>query len=394
MNQLRLITPVYNDWTSFGMLRQELDKVAASLPIEIFVSAIDDGSEQATPIVTSDKGGLRHIVGVEVLSLAVNVGHQRAIAIGLCAAAQDHDFDAILIMDADGEDPPHAIEALIKDLGDRKDFCVVAQRRKRVETASFKFFYLLYKSFFKLATGKAISFGNFCLISRSYVDRLVMIPDLWNNLPAAILRSRLPLDYVPVHRGRRYAGRSKMNFTSLIVHGLSGISVYADTIFVRLLTLSVLLTTASVVLVSGLLIVRIFYPSHATPGWTTTIAFGLTIIILQVLFTALSSILMLLNSRVQRLVLPKLDYLPYIRDRRLLFGHRFPPLLSGLAPDANDWLSQLMHQERVDQPGNRDDPAIPHLQLLRCRHRLPQKKLIHRGCGNAACIQIEDPLYR
>jgi hypothetical protein len=142
VNQLRLITPVYNDWTSFGMLLQELDKVAASLPLEIFVSAIDDGSEQATPIVTSDKGGLRHIVGVEVLSLAVNVGHQRAIAIGLCAAAQDHDFNAILIMDADGEDPPHAIEALIKDLGDRKDFCVVAQRRKRVETASFKFFYL------------------------------------------------------------------------------------------------------------------------------------------------------------------------------------------------------------------------------------------------------------
>ena len=322
MNKLRVVTPVYNDWTSFHMLLHELDNVAASLPFQVFVSAIDDGSTEEPPQDLNEITGLNHLAGVEIVSLAVNVGHQRAIAIGLCVSAEDHDFDAVLIMDADGEDPPHAIEALVRDVGERSDFCVVAQRRKRVETASFKFFYLLYKCFFKIVTGKTISFGNFCLLSRGYVDRLVMISDLWNNLPAAILRSRLPLNFVPIHRGRRYAGKSKMNFTSLIVHGLSGISVYADTIFVRLLILSVVLVIASVLLVAGLLTLRIFFPAHATPGWATTITFGLTIIILQVLFTALSSILMLLNNRVQRLVLPKLDYLPYVRDRRLLFGRR------------------------------------------------------------------------
>ena len=91
-----------------------------------------------------------------------------------------------------------------------------------------------------------------------------MVPDLWNNLPAAILRSRLPIHLVPIHRGRRYAGKSKMNFTSLIVHGLSGISVYADTIFVRLLILSVLLVVLSVALVTALLLLRIFVPTAAT----------------------------------------------------------------------------------------------------------------------------------
>lgn len=208
--------------------------------------------------------------------------------------------------------------------------------KKRVETLSFKFFYLLYKSFFKLVTGKTINFGNYCMLSRSYVDRLVMVSDLWNNLPAAILRSRLPTRLAPIHRGRRYAGKSKMNFTSLIVHGLSGIPVYADTIFVRLLILSVVLVILSVVLVAGLVTLRIFFPAHATPGWTTAIAFGLTIIILQVLFTALSSILMLLNNRVQRLVIPKLDYAAYVKNRSFLFGRRFPPPSQGLAPDAND----------------------------------------------------------
>ncbi len=333
---MRLVIPVYNDWTSFQILLHDLDKAASTLPFKIFVSAIDDGSTEDANLVLNDLSGIKHLVGVEIVSLAVNIGHQRAIAVGLCLAAQDHDFDALLIMDADGEDPPHAIEALTRDIGDKKDYCFVAQRKKRVETASFKFFYLLYKTFFKIITGKTISFGNFCVLSSSYVDRLVMISDLWNNLPAAILRSRFPLTRIPIHRGRRYAGKSKMNFTSLVVHGLSGISVYADTIFVRLLILSVVLVIASTILVAGLLTLRIFFPAHATPGWTTTIAFGLTIIILQVLFTALSSILMLLNNRVQRLILPKIDYLPYVHGRRLLFGNMHQPSSKRLAPNPND----------------------------------------------------------
>ena len=323
MNKLRLVIPVYNDWTSFCMLLHELDKEAAALPFQLFVSAVDDGSTEGFKRNLADVSDLRHLIGVEILSLSLNVGHQRAIAIGLCVAAQDHDADAVLIMDADGEDPPHAILALTRGIGDRKDFCFVAQRKKRIETISFKLFYLLYKTFFRVVTGKVISFGNFSILSQSYVDRLVMVSDLWNNLPAAILRSRLPIDLVPVHRGRRYAGKSHMNLISLIVHGLSSMSVYADTIFVRLLLLSSGLFIVGIALIFLVFTLRLFFPNHATPGWATTVAFGITIILLQALFTAISSILMLLNNRVQRLVIPLLDSTPYLAGRELIFGRRF-----------------------------------------------------------------------
>ena len=323
MNKVRLVVPVYNDWTSFRMLLQELDQTAATLPFKIFLSAVDDGSTEDPASSLSDLSNLHHLIGVEIVSLAVNVGHQRAIAIGLCIASQDHDFDAALIMDADGEDPPRSIAALTANIGDKTNFCCVAQRKKRIETLSFKFFYLLYKTFFKVVTGKSISFGNFCILSRSYVDRLVMVSDLWNNLPAAILRSRLPLTFVPIHRGRRYAGKSKMSLISLIVHGLSSMSVYADTIFVRLLLLSSGLFIIGMLLITIVVSLRLFVPAHATPGWATTVAFGITIILLQVLFTAISSILMLLNNRVQRLVLPLVDFKPYVASRKLIFGRMF-----------------------------------------------------------------------
>lgn len=321
MKSLSIVVPVYNDWTSFGVLLEKLNSAAKTLPVSLLVLGIDDGSTEPEPEWAEEGGGKgkwEALDGVQIVQLAANVGHQRAIAIGLCVAAEDHDRDAVLVMDGDGEDPPEAIATLLQPTENAKDFCIVAQRRKRTENATFQISYIVYKAVFRTVTGKKISFGNFSLTSRSYVRRLVMIPDLWNNLAAAVLRSRLPVTRVPVDRGHRYAGKSKMNFVSLIVHGMSGISVYAETIYVRLLLLTIALVAVTLLSIPILLVLRIYFPLHATPGWATTVSFGLIIIFLQVFLTTLSSILMILNNRVQRLVMPFTDYKPYVALKRML----------------------------------------------------------------------------
>ena len=318
MKKLRLVVPVFNDWVSFNILLRELNQVAASLPMAISVSAVNDGSTLAPEDALRDVPLLNNLASVEIVHLYTNVGHQRAIAIGLCIAVEDDDSDAILVMDADGEDSPRFIDKLIAAAGTREDFCIVAQRRKRSENLTFKFSYLVYKLIFKLLTAKQIDFGNFSLFSRSYARRIVRVADLWNNLPAAVLRSKLPIQTVPVDRAKRYAGKSKMNFTSLVVHGFSGISVYADTIFVRLLFQTIVLFALSAVLISVVLILRIFYPQLATPGWATTVSFGMLIILVQALSVTLSSILMLLNSRVQRLIVPFADFKTFVDYRQPL----------------------------------------------------------------------------
>jgi hypothetical protein len=133
-----------------------------------------------------------------------------------------------------------------------------------------------------------------------------------------VLRSKLPIERVPIDRGNRYAGKSKMDFVSLVVHGMSGISVYAETIYVRMLLMTVALVGLILVAVPVLLILRIYFPMHATPGWATTISFGLIIIFLQLFLTSISSVLTMLNGRMQRLVLPLIDYKPYVAQRRTL----------------------------------------------------------------------------
>jgi glycosyltransferase involved in cell wall biosynthesis len=320
MKKLCVVVPVYNDWTSFGILLERLDAAASQLTVSMLVMGIDDGSTEPEPEWARGGSGKQwpSLAGVEIVQLAANVGHQRAIAVGLCVAVDDHDPDAVLVMDGDGEDPPEEIGSLLAAAAERKNFCIVAQRRKRTENLTFKAGYLVYKSVFRVVTGSEISFGNFSLTSRTYARRLVMVPDLWNNMAAAVLRSKLPVERVPIDRGHRYAGKSKMNFVSLVVHGMSGISVYAETIYVRMLLMTVALVALIAVSIPVLLVLRIYFPLHATPGWATTVSFGMIIIFLQLFLTTISSVLMLLNGRVQRLVLPLMDYKPYVADKRML----------------------------------------------------------------------------
>lgn len=320
MKKIRVVVPVFNDWAAFNIFLRELNRAASALSARIAVSSINDGSTDVPNLNLEELLSLDYLESVEIIHLCLNVGHQRAIAIGLCVAVEDDDCDAVLVMDADGEDSPSVIEKLLQVAGDRIDYCVVAERRKRSENLTFKLSYLIYKLIFKILTAKQINFGNFCLLSRSYARRLVKISDLWNNLPAAVLRSKLPIKSIPVDRAQRFTGKSKMNFTSLVVHGLSGISVYAEVIFVRLILLAVVLTCLSGLSIGVVLILRLYFPWLATPGWATTVSFGMLIILVQVFSITLSSILILLNSRVQRQVIPIVDYKVYVDFRQQLIG--------------------------------------------------------------------------
>ena len=82
------------------------------------------------------------------------------------------------------------------------------------------------------------------------------MPELWNNLPAAIMRSRLAFMRVGTVRGKRYAGETKMNFPGLVIHGLSAMSVYTDLIFVRVLLAAGAVSMVAFLAICGVLAIR------------------------------------------------------------------------------------------------------------------------------------------
>lgn len=137
-------------------------------------------------------------------------------------------------MDCDGEDKVSDIKNLI-EMSQKTNEIVVARRKSRSETTLFKVFYFFYKLIFRILTGRKINFGNFSILPSEYISSICNSSELWNNYPATLLKLKLPLKFLDVSRGKRYSGSSKMNLTSLIIHGLSAVSVFLEIIMIRTL---------------------------------------------------------------------------------------------------------------------------------------------------------------
>ncbi len=141
-----------------------------------------------------------------------------------------------------------------------------------------------------------INFGNFCVLPRKDLVRLVASADLWNHFAAAVVRSKIPYDVINSTRGTRLDGRSNMNLLSLVTHGLSAVAVFSDRVGVRLLGVTAGLS-ATAIAVLGLVVWIKFFTDEAIQGWATNAA-GLLVIALMILLTLfLGFSLMVLKGR-------------------------------------------------------------------------------------------------
>jgi len=112
--KLLVLMPVYEDWASAAEVCRRMDACIGEVDAAVEVVWINDGS-QTDPRPAVRELRLRHIGRISVLQLRRNLGHQRAIAIGLAYAATNLSAAALVIMDADGEDPPEQIPTLVRE---------------------------------------------------------------------------------------------------------------------------------------------------------------------------------------------------------------------------------------------------------------------------------------
>lgn len=302
-----ILTPVYNDWQSFYLLVERLNHIAANSKIinTLKIFAINDGSS-TIPNYTILKNK-----NVGIIHLKNNVGHQKAITLGLAYVGKEKECDVVVVMDTDGEDRPEDIEKLLYESLQQPDKIIFAQRSKRHEGFLFKFLYRIYKFVFKTLTGKTVSFGNFSIIPFNFLNKLTNISEIWNHYSSGVIKSKMPYTVVSTERGERLADDSKMNLNSLILHGLSAVSVHIEIVSVRILLsifVLMLLAVACILIVIG---IRIF-ADIALPGWATYVVIGLIIFLMQAFIIALILVFIVLNYRTQKLFIPAEDYQGFI----------------------------------------------------------------------------------
>ncbi|WP_210321181.1 glycosyltransferase family 2 protein [Aquibium microcysteis] len=290
-NGMVFVIPVFNDWDALRLLIRDLGSALTDEPGPVEILIVDDGS-------TEPETGLADAVAATpfrctLLRLVRNVGHQRAIGIGLCHAAR-RPAGIIVVMDGDGEDRPADVPRLLRALGENPGSIVVAERGRRSEGLRFTLFYHLYRRLFSLLTGTSISFGNFSAMDVGAARRLTSMHELLLHVPATMLRSRCRIVRVAADRGRRYAGRSRMSLVSLVVHGLSSVAVFSERAFTRILLFSAGVFALSAVATVAAVLLKL--AGMATPGWATTVAGILMVVLVQNAAVALGGLFVVLNN--------------------------------------------------------------------------------------------------
>lgn len=309
--KLVIIVPVFNDWEALQKLILLIDELIFSKEVNINIFIVDDYSTKPVPDLLIHQKYC-HIREVNILRLRRNLGHQRAIAVGLSYVYYHLNCDFVVVMDGDGEDNPFEIERLLKTsekIGNNT--IIFAKRSKRSESKTFKFFYLIYKQLYRLLTGREISVGNFSLLPATLLKNVVVISEIWNHYSSGIYRSRIPYLEINVPRARRLAGQPKMNLVSLVTHGLSSIAVYGDVVGTRILLITTILLVFLLLILLSVLLIKLF-TDWGIPGWATYVSGLLFLSLFQLILIGTVFSMIILSARNSFNIIPERDYKYYV----------------------------------------------------------------------------------
>ena len=312
-SKITILTPTYDDWESVFALLGQLDEVLVADGLTANVIIIDDGSPDFADTQDFGSCALDAIREVEVITLTRNMGNQRALATGIAYVAENKDCETLIVMDSDLEDSPKYIPELIAEAKKTGNEVIFAERTRRSEGRTFKTFYKIYRHLYNVLTGMPISIGNFSAVPGRLVRRIANVSEIWSHFPAGIMRARIPFRSIPATRGKRLHGQSKMNLVALVVHGLNGFAVHADTVGVRVVL--AIFGFGGIVLVALIITVaKRFTFDFFVVGWTSLVVIILGIAVIQAFMAAIFMAFVIVSSRNQRVVIPAIDYKKYILE--------------------------------------------------------------------------------
>jgi hypothetical protein len=228
--KIKILIPVYNDWQSVNKLISAIDDLAKNINHEISIIVVNDAS---THDRDPNNNELNNLNSVKILNMKTNQGHGRCIATGLKFIFEKEEFDYVIPMDGDGEDRPEEIIDFLNKIENNDSIPIIGERIKRSESLLFKTCYQIHKLITLVFTGQSIKFGNFTCLPKTTVDKMVNEKATWNSFSGSLRKLEKELISIPSIRGTRYFGPSKMNFSNLVKHSLSIISVFRKAVLIR-----------------------------------------------------------------------------------------------------------------------------------------------------------------
>jgi dolichol-phosphate mannosyltransferase len=261
---LSIVIPCYNEEEVIEEALRQLKKLASEVSdLEMEFIFVDDGSQDHTRRLLKDFA--QHDTRIKIIGFARNFGHQIAVTAGIDAARGD----AVVLIDADLQDPPGVIPQMLAKWREGYDV-VYGVRVERLGESVFKL--ATAHSFYKLLNKLSdipipLDTGDFRLMSRMVVDILKAMPENDRFVRGMVSWAGLRQIALPYKRAERFAGYSKYPLRKMIRFATDGILSFSTKPLQMAVALGMLAALLSLVGIFYALILRLF-TNIWVEGWT------------------------------------------------------------------------------------------------------------------------------
>ena len=266
MKKISVVIPMYFEEEVGNECYNRTKKILNSLNnYEHEIVFVNDGSNDKTLEILANIA--KNDMCVKILSFSRNFGHQAAVTAGLKYTTGD----AVVIMDADLQDPPEVIIEMI-ELWEHGNEVIYAKRKSREGESRFKLF--TAKMFYKILNGLSDvdipkDTGDFRLADRKVVDVINSLPEhnkFLRGLFSWVGFKQIALEY---ERKQRFAGKTKYPLKKMLKLASDGIISFSTKPLKILGAVGLISVIASIIILIYALISYIFNLNQLTAGWTS-----------------------------------------------------------------------------------------------------------------------------
>src|SRR5450759_2824946 len=223
--KLVVVVPFLNEADNLPVLYERVVKALAGQPEQLQILFVDDGSTDGSPQWVQRQAAADN--RVRLLQLSRNFGHQIAITAGM-----DHaDGDAVVIIDADLQDPPEVIPDLLAKWREGFDVVYAVRRSREGETWMKKFlaasFYRVFRALAKVNV--PMDAGDFRLVDRKVVNALKEVRELHRFMRGLTCWVGYNQGAVYYERAARHAGETKYPVWKSLRLALDAITSFSAT---------------------------------------------------------------------------------------------------------------------------------------------------------------------
>ncbi len=246
-----VVAPVFNEDQLIEEFHRRVCEALDGLPFELVL--VDDGSTDGTPLLLDRIADADS--RVKVISLSRNFGHQTALTAGLDHAAGD----AVVMLDADLQDPPELITTMLDHWRAGCDV-VYAVRAERAGESRFKlttarWFYTLFDKLAQVELHH--NSGDFRLLDRRALDALLAMRERNRFLRGMTVWVGFTQTAVPYERDARYAGETKYTLTKMLRFSADAILSFSDRPLQLATLLGFLISTLAFIAIPVVVVLRL-----------------------------------------------------------------------------------------------------------------------------------------